>query len=52
MKKTKTLQLRRDVLRKLTSTETKVVAGGVSLPAICYKPTGASCDCTQICTTG
>jgi hypothetical protein len=49
MKKVKVLKLDREVIRRLTSAEVRAAAGGQSRPAICYQPTGASCDCTQIC---
>jgi hypothetical protein len=51
MKKNQTvLKLHRDVIRNLASSEIREAAGGVSRPAICTLITGASCDCTQICT--
>ena len=50
MRKIKALKLNREVIRTLASGEVREAVGGAhSLPAICLKATGASCDCTQIC---
>lgn len=41
----KKITLQREVLRKLTSTETREAAGGYI-----YRFSAPSCECTQICT--
>ncbi len=49
MKKNGALKLNRDVIRQLSAKDTREAAGGSAHPT-CYVATGASCDCTQICT--
>ncbi len=40
------LKLNREIVRQLTPRESREAAAGVYI----YRPSGISCECTQICT--
>ena len=51
MKKKLVLRLDREVIRKLTPAQHREAAGGIiTVGSVCYRVSGISCECTQICT--